>query len=120
MIAYFPRNSIFMLCSLDASDMMSKRNNNGKLMSTILDHWSHPTSPPRDTQIRALEWLEQNQDVKYLILEALVGAGKSHIGITYANYIQSPDARKSFVLPPQKILQKQYEDSFPRNRVFSS
>lgn len=107
-----------MLSCFLISDMMVKKNNNGKAMSTILEHWSHPTSPPRDTQVKALEWLEQ-QTAKYLILEAPVGAGKSHIGITYANYIQSPDARKSFVLTPQKILQKQYEDSFPRNRVFS-
>jgi len=87
-------------------------------MSKILDHWSHPSSPPRETQIKALEWLEK-QTAKYLILEAPVGAGKSHCGITYANYIPSPDRKKSFVLTPQKILQRQYEESFPNSQVFS-
>lgn len=86
-------------------------------MSDILSYWSHPTSPPRDTQIAALEWAAK-QTAKYLILEVPVGGGKSHIGVTFGNFIQSPDVRKSFILTPQKILQKQYEDSFPKTSVF--
>ena len=87
-------------------------------MTKILEYWSHPSSPPRDTQVKALEWLEK-QTAKFLILEAPVGAGKSHIGITYARYIPSIDRKKSFVLTPQKILQRQYEQSFPNTQVFS-
>jgi ATP-dependent DNA helicase DinG len=87
-------------------------------MANILDFWSHPESEPRVTQIKALEWLEK-QTAKYLILEAPVGAGKSHIGITFAESIQSQDRRKSFVLTPQKILQEQYEKSFARSKVFA-
>lgn len=80
---------------------------------TILTHFSHPTSSPRESQVTALEWLEK-QTAKYMILEIPVGGGKSHIAVTYAQYLNGgtddPDA--SFILTPQKILQKQYEDSF--------
>lgn len=45
-------------------------------------------------------------------------SGKSHIGVTYANSVYSPDRKKSFILTPQKILQQQYQDSFPPTNVF--
>lgn len=64
-------------------------------------------SPPRDNQVRALEWLEK-QDAKYLILESPVGSGKSNIGIAYGQYLKG----KSYILTPQRILQAQYEESF--------
>ena len=76
----------------------------------ILDYWSHPTSPPRNNQVEALEWLEQ-QTAKYLIVEAPVGCGKSHIGMTYSRYLHSGRG-DSFILTPQRILQEQYEKSF--------
>jgi Rad3-related DNA helicase len=84
----------------------------------ILQHWSHSNSPPRETQLRALEWLEK-QTARYLILEIPVGGGKSHLGVTYGNSIQSDDFRKSFILTPQKVLQEQYENTFPEERVFA-
>lgn len=67
-------------------------------------------SPPRDNQIKALEWLEK-QSAKYLILESPVGSGKSNIGVAYGQYLRG----KSYILTPQRILQAQYEESFGRN-----
>jgi len=64
--------------------------------------------PPRKNQEIALPWLAENEDKKYLILEAPVGAGKSNIGLTYGLY----RGGQSFVLTPQRILQLQYEESF--------
>ncbi|KKM88121.1 hypothetical protein LCGC14_1261980 [marine sediment metagenome] len=78
---------------------------------SILDHWSHPTSPPRPIQKLGLEWAEQ-QKAKYLIMEAPVGCGKSHIGMTLSRYL-TPALGNSFILTPQRILQEQYENSFP-------
>ena len=80
---------------------------------TILNYFTHPTNPPRPSQVKALLWLEK-QTAKYLILEAPVGAGKSAIGVTFAQYLNGgrPSATASFILTPQRLLQKQYEDSF--------
>lgn len=71
------------------------------------DYWKFKTQP-RDNQIKALDWLFE-QDKKYLLLEAPVGTGKSFIGMAYANANQKDT---SYILTPQIILQKQYEDSF--------
>jgi len=77
----------------------------------ILDYWEFDYEP-RDSQVTALNWLAE-QDAKYLILEAPVGSGKSNIGITYSKYLgQRTDKGDSFILTPQRILQKQYDDSF--------
>jgi len=73
---------------------------------SILDFWPIK-SPPRPNQIKALEWIE-NQDAKYIILEAPVGSGKSLIGLTYSRYL-SGRTGNSFILTPQRILQEQYE-----------
>jgi Rad3-related DNA helicase len=80
---------------------------------SILDFFSHPTSSPRATQVTALEWIEK-QTAKYIICEIPVGGGKSHIAVTYAQYLVNGKqvTNGSYILTPQKILQKQYEDSF--------
>jgi len=76
----------------------------------ILDSWPVPEFTPRTNQINALEWLEQ-QDAKYLILEAPVGSGKSLTAITLSKYLAHGNG-SSFVLTPQLVLQKQYENDF--------
>lgn len=81
-------------------------------MENILDYWPYDY-PPRQAQITALEWIAQ-QDAKYILCEIPVGGGKSNIGITYSHYIGQRHPRyrgDSFILTPQRILQKQYEDS---------
>lgn len=75
----------------------------------MINHWPFPYSA-RNTQQLAFEWLEQNRDKKYLILELPVGAGKSNIGITLSRAI-AEGAGDSYILTPQRILQEQYEDS---------
>jgi Rad3-related DNA helicase len=75
--------------------------------SNIMDYWPFPY-PPRQNQEIALPWLAANQDKRYLILEAPVGAGKSNIGLVYSLFRGS----NAFVLTPQRILQEQYEESF--------
>ena len=79
---------------------------------SILDYWVMD-SPPRPAQIQTLQWIEQNQDKKYLFCDLPVGSGKSAIPLTMANWIRDrADVPTSFILTPQKILQKQYEKSF--------
>ena len=73
--------------------------------------------PERANQTLALDWLAE-QDAKYLILEAPVGSGKSNIGVTYSKYLgQRTTNGDSFILTPQRILQKQYDESFSGNRA---
>ena len=67
-------------------------------------------SPPRENQIKALEWLEK-QTAKYLFVEMPVGTGKSNLGIAYGQFLGG----KSYILTPQRILQAQYEQSFEGN-----
>jgi Rad3-related DNA helicase len=81
-------------------------------MKNILDYWPFPY-PPRQSQITALQWLQQ-QDATYLILEIPVGGGKSAIGLTYSQYMGQRHQEKrgdSYILTPQRILQEQYENS---------
>ena len=80
-------------------------------IKNIHDYWSFDY-PERSNQTLALDWLAA-QDAKYMILEAPVGSGKSNIGVTYSRYLgQRTQQGDSFILTPQRILQKQYDDSF--------
>lgn len=76
--------------------------------SNILDFWPVKTFEPRESQIKALLWLEE-QDAKYVFLDAPVGFGKSLVGITYSRWL-SGGKGNSFILTPQIILQRQYEN----------
>lgn len=84
---------------------------------SILNYWTFGEHfSPRVSQIKALEWLEK-QTAKYLIMEAPVGTGKSAVAITYSKYLgQRTTKGDSFILTPQRILQKQYDDSFSDNK----
>lgn len=66
----------------------------------------------RETQIKALEWLEKNIDKKYFILQIPVGGGKSPIGITLAHYLNQKTNGDSYIITPQVILQRQYLRDF--------
>lgn len=82
-------------------------------MNSILDYWPFEYEP-RQNQITAFEWL-QEQNAKYLLLEAPVGSGKSNIGVTYSMFLNQRSEKHrgdSFILTPQRILQEQYERSF--------
>jgi ATP-dependent DNA helicase DinG len=87
-----------------------------------LSYWPFSTEP-RPNQIKALEWLEA-QEARYLILESPVGSGKSFLALAYSHYLTSkgdrhddegnilPKGGNSYILTPQRILQKQYENDF--------
>lgn len=83
---------------------------------SIHDFWPI-SSPPREGQIEALDWLEK-QSAKYLIVQAPVGSGKSLLGMTYSRF-KSEHVGDSYILTPQKILQHQYEQSFKNDRLVS-
>ncbi len=83
-------------------------------MKNIIDYWPTPEFTPRKNQETALEWLS-TQTAKYLILEAPVGSGKSHIALTFARYLSNKSDNSSFILTPQLILQEQYERDFKNN-----
>ena len=69
----------------------------------------------RKTQESVLNWLEdQPSDTKHFICEMPVGTGKSLIGYTFAQW----KGGNSAFFTPQKILQKQYENTFG-NKIFS-
>jgi ATP-dependent DNA helicase DinG len=79
----------------------------------ILKHFALK-SEPRPVQVDALNWLIENTDKKYIFCELAVGSGKSVVGVTFANYINSLSGsyKASYIITPQKILQQQYEKSF--------
>lgn len=86
-------------------------------MEDILKHWPFPYEP-RGNQLKAFDWAA-NEDAKYLLLEAPVGAGKSNIGITVSHALGTRNANcrgDSIILTPQRILQDQYEKSFFGNK----
>lgn len=93
---------------------------------SILNFWPFKKSPPRKTQVDVLKWIESlPADKKYIICEIPVGGGKSPIALNVSAWMDNinaarsasagsnPSIGNSFILTPQKILQKQYEDSFP-------
>lgn len=84
----------------------------------IIDYWPFKDKDPRRTQIQAFDWLGENLDKKYLFVEAPVGMGKSNMGITFSCFL-SPDKGDSFILTPQRILQKQYEQTFSSDLLAS-
>lgn len=87
-------------------------------MQNILDSWPHPDKAIRAKQEASLEWAAE-QSAKYLILQAPVGSGKSLIGMTLSRYLSMDGRGSSYLLTPQKVLQKQYETSFSNDHVVS-
>jgi ATP-dependent DNA helicase DinG len=88
-------------------------------MTQILNYWPFRDKKPRISQEKVLEWMESlPSDIKYVIAEAPVGTGKSAIGINYSAFLDQSKGN-ALILTPQKILQKQYEDSFDPDQLFS-
>lgn len=81
---------------------------------TIWDFWPMPEYEPRASQIEALEWMQElPAHIKYVLCEIPVGGGKSPIALNYTGYLgKSNTLGTSFILTPQRILQRQYEESF--------
>jgi ATP-dependent DNA helicase DinG len=84
---------------------------------SILDYWPMKNSKPRKSQEIIFDWISKlPADKKYILLEMPVGAGKSPSAITFSGYV-ARSFGNSFVLTPQKILQRQYEESFERHLI---
>lgn len=86
---------------------------------SIVQNWNFEV-PMRNNQRIALEWLEKelsNPKKRFFFLEAPVGTGKSMFGMCASNYIHANQAKgiNTCFLTPQKILQRQYESSFPNH-----
>jgi ATP-dependent DNA helicase DinG len=89
------------------------------MTSNILNYWPFKDKKPRISQEKVLQWMESLPDnIKYVIAEAPVGTGKSAIGINYSAFIDQSKGN-ALILTPQKILQRQYEDSFDKDQLFS-
>lgn len=94
---------------------------------SILNFWPFKHSDPRQTQVEVLKWIEAlDPSIRNIICEIPVGGGKSPIAMNVSAWLYNCGlgviasrgsttacAGNSFILTPQKILQKQYEDSFP-------
>lgn len=88
----------------------------------IISCWNRvmPTFDPRNSQMDTFKWIESlDPHIKYILLEMPVGGGKSPVGLTLSSYFANNGYGSSFVLTPQKILQKQYEDSFSKELLSS-
>lgn len=86
----------------------------------IWKHWPMPQFEPRDTQKIALEWMaKQPAHIKYVLAEIPVGGGKSPIALTYTGFLGRGQFSSSFILTPQRILQRQYEESFDNDVIAS-
>lgn len=86
-------------------------------IANILDYWPMEGSPPRKSQIDALQWIEKlPPKIKYILCEIPVGGGKSPLAINTSAWINGR-LGDSFILTPQRILQKQYEESFNKKYI---
>jgi len=78
-----------------------------------------PEYTPRDSQKHIMQWInELPSHVKYIMCESPVGSGKSPLAITLSSYING-GMGNSFILTPQKTLQRQYEESFEKSLIAS-
>lgn len=88
--------------------------NNNLDSRSMSDAWNQvlPYYTPRNSQKHVMEWIdEQPAHVKYIMVEAPVGSGKSPLSIAFSSYINN-GLGNAFILTPQKTLQRQYEQSF--------
>ena len=79
----------------------------------IFSYWPMK-SDPRTSQVTVLDWVSKlPPHIKYILCEMPVGGGKSPLALTLSGWF-SKTAGNAYILTPQKVLQKQYEDSFDR------
>lgn len=86
---------------------------------SILKYWPMKGFKPRRTQVEVLEWIEKlPPHIRYILCEVPVGGGKSPLALNLSGYLVR-GLGSATVLTPQKILQKQYEDSFEPHLIGS-
>lgn len=85
----------------------------------IFKYWPFKNSDPRKTQVEVMEWISQlPSHIKYILCEIPVGGGKSPLAINYSQWLGN-GVGNSYILTPQKVLQKQYENSFDEKIIHS-
>lgn len=85
----------------------------------IYSYWPMKGSEPRKSQVEVLEWIKElPSHVKYILCELPVGGGKSPLALNLSGWF-SHQFGNSYILTPQKVLQKQYEDSFDKRLLHS-
>lgn len=83
---------------------------------SLRDYWPMKGFQPRETQLQVFDWMErQPPHIKYFLVEVPVGGGKSPIAIAMSAWLGG----LANILTPQKILQKQYEESFEPHLIGS-
>lgn len=111
-------NNIIDTLNLSVDDQLTPPESTGP--RNIWDYWVMPDSPPRETQIEVLDRLAAlPASAKYILCEMPVGTGKSPIAITYAGFLGHGTLGTSYILTPQRILQRQYEESFGSGLIHS-
>ncbi len=81
----------------------------------ILSYWPFGEYPPRQSQEIIQEWIQTlGPDIRYIICEIPVGGGKSPLALNLSGWY-SRSYGDAYLLTPQKILQKQYEESFEKH-----
>lgn len=87
--------------------------------TNILSYWPMANSQPRKSQVEVLDWIQTlPSNIKYILCEMPVGGGKSPLALNLSGWF-SKTFGSSYILTPQKILQKQYEESFDRKLLHS-
>lgn len=82
------------------------------MTNTIQNYWPMQGKSPRPSQVTALDWIESlPSHIRYIILQIPVGGGKSPIALNVSAWMAN-SLGSGVILTPQKILQKQYEESF--------
>ncbi len=78
----------------------------------IYSFWPMKDTTPRISQEKVLDWVKDlPSTVKYIICELPVGSGKSPLALNLSGWFNQ-GLGSGYILTPQKILQRQYEDSF--------
>ena len=85
----------------------------------IHSYWPMEGSEPRESQTEVLDWIASlPPHIKYILCEVPVGGGKSPLALNLSAWI-ARSLGNAYILTPQKVLQKQYEDSFDENQLHS-
>jgi len=72
-----------------------------------------PYKEVRQQQEESINFILNNfQNKRYVILELPTGVGKSAIAITVAKYFDNLEEKSAWIVTPQRVLQKQYQNDF--------
>lgn len=87
--------------------------------SDINSYWPFADSAPRESQVVVQEFIKSlKPHIRYILCEVPVGGGKSPLALNISGWF-SKGLGDAYLLTPQKILQKQYEDSFSDHLMHS-